>query len=145
MRDFGTGAAVSMALEMFENTSRSSGRTQALVDMARPGDLILCMKSAHSRELVSRLREAGKLAVQGWGTNEAVSVRTIDAAKDFRLDCGTNPHGRVLFDHSLTTEVYRRAIRDAAQYLMKMEQAMSKAPETTMSRRVENIALREDW
>ena len=127
---FGIGAAQFMALDLFENSSRLSGRSEALVSRVSPGDAIVVPTSEVARIYVSDLQNAGMSPVLGFGlhSRNTVAVLVISPTRDHRAVRGTNPHGHSYLSHDFIYEVYQHALRLAASRLNTIEEDLSKMP-----------------
>lgn len=138
--DFGVGANLETALMLFENMSRKTGRTTALVEMARPGDMIIVPDSRTARIYENACRDAEKDCKIGWGSKDQITIVAVDLKKMGLNSVAPNQHGRVLFDHDFTLAIYRDAIKDAGKFLTRMEEALSKKPTTALADRAEEVA-----
>lgn len=117
--DNGLSSALKMGLEMFEQSSRRTGRTWRLLAAARPGDLIVTWSVPERGRLQRLLREAKK---------EDVEVIFLDPRRDPRWRQGTNPRGATLFDHGWIALHYKHRLAAIADDLNIWQAAMSMAP-----------------
>lgn len=136
MNDHGLQAHVKASLRTFIAFSRRSGRTTAMIDAARNGDLIITASEQEARRIRRLLQDAGK----------EVTVGISDPARDPMMRRGTNPTGATIFDHSWLELYWETQIDRAAANLFNIKQAMSKQqepePEQRLSDRACNII---DW
>lgn len=121
MNDFGINAHVRASMTMFEEMSRSSGRTTDVCRAAKEGDLIVCASQADSRNVRTILREMGK--------DKIVEVTFRDVRQGFGRH-GTHPTGVVLFDHPFVEGFWRHRVGEIAGELKAMQEAWSKYEHT---------------
>lgn len=136
MNDHGLQAHVKASLRTFIAFSRRSGRTTAMIDAARDGDLIITANEPEARRLRRLLHDAGK----------EVAVGISDPGRNPMMLRGTNPTGATIFDHVWLGLYWETQIDLAASSLFQIKQAMSKQqepePEQRLSDRARNII---DW
>ncbi len=119
MNDNGISAAIRVHLRMFQQASRQTGRSEAMLQAARPGDHIITATEAEARRLTRRLREIGKLEV---------TVSHSDPAKHPMRSRGTNPDGATIFDHTWIEGFWAHSLDQAAKEIAMYAAEMSKAP-----------------
>lgn len=123
--DNGISSAMRMALHMFEQSSRRTGRTWRLLAAARPGDLIVTWCPTERERLLGLLRGAKK---------EDVEVIFLDPKRDPMWRQGTNPRGATLFDHGWIALHYQHRLAEIANDLNIWQAAMSMAPHPEVER-----------
>lgn len=127
---YGIGAAQFMALDLFENASRVSGRTQYLTHNAMPGDAIVVPTRKLVRIYMDALHMARMLPVDGYnGHNDGtVAVLVVDPAGGPSAKMGTNPHGHTYLSHDYVLEAHRHALKSITTMMANLEADMSKDP-----------------
>lgn len=118
MDDHGTGAAMVMAHQIFEQASRRTGRTARMIARCEPGDRIITFEAREARRLKQLLVEAGK---------SDVDVRAFSADKE-PLYRAVRPGGATRFDHNWVENFWRYRIRQATEDLVEWEAALSIEP-----------------
>jgi hypothetical protein len=131
----GHAAAAIAGMELFEISSRRSGRTSRLLELVQDGDRVICHDERHARLVKQQLRDRGKVAVD---------VGHAPPCRDGLLRrFGTMPKGRTFVDHEWARQFFAAAIDEARGDLTKLLTAMSKtwpdAPEQ------EEAAHLRDW
>ena len=127
---FGIGAAQFMALDLFENSSRLSGRSEALVSRVSPGDAIVVPAPQEAQLYLHSLKDEGLNPILGYGLHslDTVAVLVISPTGDHRSVRGTNPYGHTYLSHDFVYAVYQHALRLAASRLCTIEEDLSKMP-----------------
>lgn len=112
---YGFGAAADMALSLFEDASRATGRTTRLIQAAQHGDIIVVPALPMVRHVERMLREAGKEGVRVLH----FSVHGIDRMR------GQKAKGTVYFDSTWVLAFYRERLRQAGNDLEGMSEHFS--------------------
>jgi len=115
--DYGTSAALKAYLTCFEQSSRRSGRTMAMLRAVGSGDRIVTSTEQEARRLKALLRDMGK---------ENVEVRALDPRSHPMDRLGTNAYGATVFDHNWVEGYWKHRIENAASDLTGIEEALSK-------------------
>jgi hypothetical protein len=93
--------AMGMALRMYEQGARRSGRTTRMIDQVREGETVVCFNALHARHVQTALRERGL-------TNVRVSTCAPDMGEFVSTTAGVR--GRIHLDHCWVHEWYSAAI-----------------------------------
>lgn len=98
MNDDGLAAAMNMALAVFQQCSRASGRSSRTLESARPGDVIVTATNQERRRLEYELYAMGK-------PNVRVIVASVEPGQTTRI--APKPSGAVIFDHMWIAEYWQ--------------------------------------
>lgn len=116
------GAALAMALQIHQAGARCSGRTQALIDILRPGDVVVCAGIAEQRGVRARLRERGVNAEARLAAANYEGVR--------HLMHGLPSTTRVFLHHDWIAAFYEAEIGRARRHLGQVQELLKpRAPE----------------
>jgi hypothetical protein len=118
MDDYGIGSAASMALHLFENASRHTGRTSRMVAAVHNDDLIVCRRSAEAVELRRLLKDAGKLT----------RVVAVEHASDLHSRIAQRPKGRLVFTHDWVHRFFVESVKSAEEDLKRIADGLSSVP-----------------
>lgn len=93
--------AMGMALRMYEQGARRSGRTTRMIDQVRDGETVVCLNASHARHVQTALRERG-----------LAKVRVFTCAPDMGEFVSTTAgvRGRIHLEHCWVHEWYSAAI-----------------------------------
>lgn len=125
---FGVGAAQFMALDLFENASRASGRTQMILSSVKLGDAVIFPDLKSRRAHQHYFRGVKVVEHPGFHNADSVLMVVIDPTSDYRAAMSTNRTGHTYLTHEFVSEVYRQALRRAAYRLTSIEEDLSGAP-----------------
>lgn len=117
MIDHGLKAAMMTAFRIFTYASRGTGRTNAMIRSARPGDLILCGSATEQKDVTRRLEEAGR---------KHIDVKFIHPNRNPLAHRGTNPRGATIFSHLYIEKFWEHRIEEIDRELRNAQMAMSK-------------------
>jgi len=119
--DYGVGAALRAAFEMFTVTSRSTGRTEHLIDNLQEGDIVICSTAGAAGDIERRAKERG------------IAVRATVCKPDTRSVAQTlvGRHERVCFDHGWVEQYFLRCIDEARRELGGLQDHLQTRRPTT--------------
>lgn len=110
MHDFGLKATLMAALNTYEQASRGSGRTHALVASLKGGETVAVWVNPDYVRRMIREVHGGRLAVEVVAVqNEAELIKAYGEAKHRRSP--------LLIDHFVLHQVHARHIKDTANWL----------------------------
>lgn len=109
---FGIGSAVKAAVEIYFNCARRSGRTTALIKALKPGDRVYFSSYERTQSFNRRLKEVGVKGVE-------CKVWDDRAINHKRAE------GRVIFDHELIEDLYKKAIKEQENFIKQSEDYFS--------------------
>ena len=107
--DFGIHAAALMALELFDASSRHTGRTAVALADLDDGDLFLTFSPQHARQVEHELRGQGKRHVL---VGHCASMPSLLERVERARAGGTTR--RIVLDHTVVNLLYREAIENTA-------------------------------
>lgn len=119
MDEYGYGATLAVALDLFEVNSRATGRTERLVMRAQEGDCIITTTSREVARINLLLKTAGRTKVE---------VRALAITEMPPDILRAKVRGRVLFDHLWIFAYYKKLLATAAIDLVHLRNAMSGSP-----------------
>lgn len=115
MDEYGYGEVAKVAIQLFEQSARQSGRTMRMIERVSDGDRIVVTTDQERRHIEVRLREAGKTKVR-------VIVWSNDGFSDaFR----GQPEGRTFFDHTWVHQHFLRCLKNAETDLEHLQRETS--------------------
>ena len=107
--DFGIHAAALMALELFDASSRRTGRTIVALAGLEDGDLFLTFSPQHARQVEHELRGLGKRqVVVGHCASMPALLERVERARV------SGAPRRIVLDHTVVHLLYREAIENTA-------------------------------
>jgi hypothetical protein len=115
MDHFGIGAALQLALRMYVQGARQTGRTTSLIESLKDGDRVVCLDNREAKRLEGLCRER-RIKVK------CVAVSRHDAESLFHS--GT-PEGRTIFEHTWIEAFYEMTLRRAAEQIDHLERELS--------------------
>ena len=109
---FGIGAALKGVTEIYFQSARRTGRTTALLESLREGDVVVTASATSARHLCDQVRARGLLEV-------GVVVSHPERAYELRENKGR----RIVLEHSFIEKVYRQALERAAREIAHIQHA----------------------
>lgn len=94
MDNFGTGAGVAASVQIYLQSARRTGRTEALLDSLKNDDRVICFTDKEAKQLVARAKDRGIV----------ITAIAFPISGD-PMTLGTS-QGRTLFDHRWLEQYY---------------------------------------
>lgn len=118
MDQFGIGAAVRGAAEIYFRSARRTGRTTMLVESLKTGDRVVFADAKEAQRVKGLCKERG--------VEIETLVVSVEHSPHNLFSRGSTPgDGRTVFDHSWVESWYARAIKEAAEHIDNMQNALS--------------------
>ena len=115
MDHFGIGAALQLALRVYVQGARQTGRTTSLIESLKDGDRVVCQEWREANRLEQLCKERG-IAVK------CVAVPPHDARSLFHSG---SSQGRTIFEHTWVEAFYEMTLQRASEELDHLERELS--------------------
>jgi hypothetical protein len=120
---FGLGQGVRGAMEVYFRAARRTGRTQRLVQNLNEGDRVFTHSSQEARRIRDMARDRGIHQLDVIPVDRPTMQRMHDVM--FRMG---QARGKVIIDHMLLEEIYKREVLDIGTELARWEARSGMAP-----------------